>query len=100
MAKYIDAEQLKNTLQANTASHSALRENPEHQVTRAYLLAIKHAMEDIDVFSTHFGLAVVRCKDCEYWENGKNRTPYCCNIDGLNEPDANDFCSFGERKEQ
>ena len=43
---------------------------------------------------------VVRCKDCEYWENGKNRTPYCCNIDGLNEPDANDFCSYGERKGQ
>lgn len=43
---------------------------------------------------------VVRCKDCVYWENGKDYTPYCNNIDGLNEPSENDFCSYGERKEK
>ena len=43
---------------------------------------------------------VVRCKDCIYWENGKDYTPYCNNIDGLNEPSENDFCSYGERKEK
>lgn len=43
---------------------------------------------------------VVRCKDCIYWDNGKDYEPYCNNIDGLNEPSETDFCSYGERKEK
>ena len=46
------------------------------------------------------GVEVCRCRDCIYWENGKDYTPYCNNIDGLTEPDAGDFCSYAERKER
>lgn len=41
---------------------------------------------------------VVRCKDCVYYEKGKDYTPYCNHINGLDEAKDNDFCSYGERK--
>ena len=43
---------------------------------------------------------IVRCKDCEYWQdnNGGYPNPEC--PWGKEEtPDPDDFCSFGERKE-
>ena len=42
---------------------------------------------------------VVRCKDCKYYEIGKEFTPYCNHINGLDEAKDNDYCSYGERKE-
>ena len=45
---------------------------------------------------------VVRCKDCKhyYTDDGCDGW-YACDIaGGLYEPDALDFCSYGERKEQ
>lgn len=41
---------------------------------------------------------VVRCKDCVCYETGKDYTPYCNHINGLDEAKDNDFCSYGERK--
>lgn len=42
---------------------------------------------------------VVRCKDCEYWENGKDYEPYCNYWEGmLTDTQADDFCSRGERR--
>ena len=41
---------------------------------------------------------LVRCGECKYWNEGK-----CWNMKGLNKTDgvvdADDFCSYGERKE-
>ena len=41
---------------------------------------------------------IVRCGECKYWNEGK-----CWNMKGLNKTDgvvdADDFCSYGERKE-
>ena len=44
---------------------------------------------------------VVRCKDCKWWENAKDYTPYCNNLDSglFFTARENDFCSYGERKE-
>ena len=47
---------------------------------------------------------VVRCKDCKYWNldgNGySDDESHCTNPDGLdNYAMADDFCSYGERKE-
>ena len=43
---------------------------------------------------------VVRCKDCKsfgiYQCSGNG---YCTHNDGLENPDPDDFCSYGERKE-
>lgn len=41
---------------------------------------------------------VVRCKDCQYW-TGKDYDG-CCIKNGLATRYANDYCSYGERKEE
>ena len=43
---------------------------------------------------------VVRCKDCIYYETGKDYLPYCNHVDGgiSDYPRADDFCSYGERR--
>ena len=42
---------------------------------------------------------IVRCGECKYWNEGK-----CWNMKGLNKTDgavdADDFCSYGERREE
>lgn len=40
---------------------------------------------------------VIRCKDCIYYETGKDYTPYCNYINGLDEAKEDDFCSYGEK---
>ena len=42
---------------------------------------------------------VVRCKNCNYYEIGKEYEPYCNHINGLDETKDYDYCSYGERKE-
>ena len=43
---------------------------------------------------------VVRCKDCEFWEQGKDYEPYCNHWGNLMaDSQADDFCSYGERKD-
>lgn len=45
---------------------------------------------------------VVRCKDCENWQTDWNPSipdrHYCAVIDSMMK--ANDFCSYGERREE
>lgn len=42
---------------------------------------------------------VVRCKDCIYYEIGKDYEPYCNHVThGIPYPKDDDFCSYGERK--
>ena len=43
---------------------------------------------------------VVRCKDCKYWQDNNDGYPHEeCRWGNGETPDANDFCSYGERKE-
>jgi hypothetical protein len=44
---------------------------------------------------------VVRCKDCLYWENGKDYEPYCNHFGNMmTDTKADDFCSYGTPKER
>ena len=44
---------------------------------------------------------VVRCKDCEYWQDNNGGYPHeNCKWSADETPDANDFCSCGERKKK
>ena len=43
---------------------------------------------------------VVRCKDCKYWQDNNDGYPHEeCRWGHGETPEANDFCSYGERKE-
>ena len=42
---------------------------------------------------------IVRCKDCEYWQDNNGGYPHEeCRWGKEETPDADDFCSWGERK--
>ena len=42
---------------------------------------------------------VVRCKDCKYWQDNNDGYPHEeCRWGHGETPDADDFCSYGERR--
>lgn len=44
---------------------------------------------------------VVRCMDCKYWQDNNDGYPHEeCRWGHGETPDANDFCSYGERREK
>ena len=44
--------------------------------------------------------AVVRCKECKYWQDNNGGYPTTeCRWGHDETPDADDFCSYGQRKE-
>ena len=50
--------------------------------------------------STADVVEVVRCKDCKYWQDNNDGYPHEeCRWGNGETPDADDFCSYGERKE-
>lgn len=58
------------------------------------IIAEVHYMPAADV------APVVRCKDCKYWQDNNDGYPHEeCRWGHGETPDANDFCSYGERKE-
>ena len=81
----------------NTSEYEKYFSEHLDDVHIAEVLNIMSEMPNADV------MLVVRCKNCKYYEIGKEFTPYCkshCNhIKGLNEPKDYDFCSYGERRE-
>ena len=42
---------------------------------------------------------VVRCKDCKHFRRNLENDTYCDCVGGLTGPEENDFCSYGERKD-
>lgn len=48
--------------------------------------------------STIDAVPVVRCEDCEYFGMNDENVPYCFNRFGLNDPEPNGFCNYGEKK--
>ena len=44
---------------------------------------------------------VVRCKDCKYWQDNNDGYPHKeCRWGHEETPDADDFCSYGEEKDE
>ena len=54
-------------------------------------------------FNDHYApyadvVEVVRCKDCEYWQDNNGGYPHDeCRWDKEETPDADDYCSFGAK---
>lgn len=85
MAEYIERESAKKGFNLNFGSVS-------HAVIANRIL---DSIPAADV------APVVRCKDCLYYEIGKDYLPYCNHPDGgiWDSPSEDDFCSYGKRKE-
>lgn len=54
---------------------------------------------DVSKIPTADVVEVVRCKDCEYWQDNNDGYPHKeCRWGKDETPDAYDFCSYGERR--
>ena len=42
---------------------------------------------------------VVRCAQCKHFKHNLENDTYCSSVNGLTDPQEDDFCSYGERKE-
>ncbi len=94
MAEYIEREGLLKWMK---------EEKPKFYIEHGYLHGITvgfdYALKFVKQIPSADVVEVVRCKDCEYYEIGKNYTPYCNNVLNMfEEMKPDDFCSYGERR--
>ena len=52
--------------------------------------------DEVSGFIRDYGIKIVRCKDCEYWNNETSLT--YCNKGHWYGTDADDYCSFAKLK--
>lgn len=59
-----------------------------------------YAKRMLDHMDTVDAIPVTRCKDCEYWQDNNGGYPNEeCRWREDETPDADDFCSYGKRKD-
>ncbi len=54
----------------------------------------------VDVCQTIDAVRITRCKDCKYFGVNNENDPYCANRRGLDDPEPDGFCNYGEPKEE
>ena len=65
-------------------------------IYREAILAVRsilHSAKAIDA------VPVVRCARCKHFKRNLENDTYCSSVNGLTDPQEDDFCSYGERKE-
>lgn len=82
MPKYVNADVLLNKLQDEISEQDY-----------PYVVEIINGMTECDA-------PVLRCKDCKYWQDNNNGYPHEeCRWGHDETPDPDDYCSYGERKD-
>lgn len=41
----------------------------------------------------------VRCAQCKHFKRNLENDTYCSSVNGLTDPEEDDFCSYGERRD-
>lgn len=62
--------------------------------------AIRLIYNAIDNAPTVDAVSVTRCRKCKNFRQNDENDPYCADRRGLNDPEPDDFCSYGEPKEK
>lgn len=100
MSRYIDADKLKDIVNRQyTYCHGYT--GTKKDIYREALLAVKSAIHCQSVSKDM--QKIVRCKDCKYSKKGNvvlGVFDYECLKTGITCLDADDFCSYGERKDE
>ena len=64
-----------------------------------FVLGIESVLEYAEYLPTVDAVPVTRCKYCKYWQDNNDGYPHEeCRWGHGETPDDNDFCSYGERK--
>ena len=95
MAEYIEREALMRRIKE---IHCA--ECDSYHGVRCRACWVDDTLDYIDSEPAADVAPVVRCKDCKYWQDNNDGYPHEeCRWGHGETPDANDFCSYGERKD-
>ena len=54
---------------------------------------------DVEEMPTVDAVEVVRCRDCKHFKRNLENDTYCSIVNGLTDPQEDDFCSYGEWRE-
>ena len=96
MSRYIDADEALRMIR------NSKQDNPcESSLKGIWNTAHECCISCVDAVSTADVVEVVRCKDCNYCRYVDNADIYRCDRRGYysEEVKPNDYCSYGERKE-
>lgn len=61
--------------------------------------AIYSCICQLDDAPTVDAVVVTRCKDCKNFRRNNENDPYCADRRGLDDPEPESFCSYGDPKE-
>lgn len=93
--RLIDADELIKTIKAN---HYQLKSHLNSTDYGMFTIGIQYAINEQTTFDA---VPVVRCKDCEFWQDNNGGYPHeDCRWEKDETPDENDFCSYGEKREE
>lgn len=94
MARLIDADALMDVIRQHEYRLATKQGAIDYGM---FTLGIQQA---VDEQPTIDAVSVIRCRDCKYWQDNNDGYPHEeCRWGHGETPDANDFCSYGERKE-
>ena len=65
-------------------------------IYREAILAVKSILHSAKIIDA---VPVVRCAQCKHFKRNLENDTYCSSVNGLTDPQEDDFCSYGERKE-
>lgn len=89
MPKYINAEKIELKYEFGIVSDEGV-----------VCIPLRDVKKSIEATPAADVVEVVRCKDCRYWENGKDYETYCNHWDNMMaDTKADDYCSYGKRKD-
>jgi hypothetical protein len=99
MSRYIDADGLIADMQERYCKPCKERKEDYNEV-RCRVCWVDDATDDVDVFGDN-GIDIVRCKECKYYIDNmpEDSTDDECRWRSEEQPNPDDFCSYGERKE-
>ena len=91
--RLIDADKLiaKNNLAPRIAARGNAKPMISAVLSSVYFMVMGAPTID--------AVEVVRCKDCKHFRRNLENDTYCDCVGGLDDPEENDFCSYGEQED-
>lgn len=94
MSEYIAREALEAAL-----NHRLSYLIEQYSVFDHYTTGYSDAVFAVEDFASVDAVPVVRCQDCKNFHRNNENDPYCADRRGLSDPEPDDFCSYGERRQ-
>ena len=77
------------------------RSKTENVITRVMLSQARQKIQELIAYAPSVDAEpVARCQDCKKFRRNEENDPYCADRRGLSDPEPENYCSYGERREE